>query len=63
MLDFLVKILKAMENVTHKCGPRILRFFDVLPIFSFITWGTEIIISNKNGIYKLPPKLLKSIGF
>ena len=52
-----------MENVTHKCGPRILRFFDVLPNFSFITWGTEIIISNKNGIYKLPPKLLKNIGF
>ena len=29
------------ENVTHKCGPRILGFFDVLPNFSLITWGTE----------------------
>ena len=29
------------ENVTHEYGPRILRFFDVLPNFSFITWGTE----------------------
>ena len=37
----LVKILKAKENVTHKCGPKILTFFHVLPNFSFITWGTE----------------------
>ena len=35
------------ENVTHECGPRILRFFDALPNFSFITWETALLLVIK----------------
>ena len=50
------------ENATHECGPRILRFFDALPNFSFITWETALLVIKKWYI-KLPLKLLQNLGF
>ena len=52
-----MKMQNVKENFSDNLGHNVLRLFDVLPNFSFITCETNRDISNKHGIYKLPDEL------
>ena len=59
---FVAKDIKSKKIVGHNRSPKTLRFFDILPIFLFFTWGMKYDKNgNTNVIYKLSQKLLKDL--
>ena len=59
---FVAKDIKSEKIVAHNRSPKILRFFDILPIFPFFTWGMKYDKNgNTNVIYKFSQKLLKDL--